>query len=497
MPRIQLGTAQEKELTAFVLEKLNEFGWADNDVLANFIVVMVANDKSKEDITEELNDIMPGQAPAFADWLFDQFIDMESAPPMDQVQADDTQYAQEPMESTFSEAAAPPTETTTTTSSSRQRSPDRRAPGRLLQSAISSATRAEPRAPNSRQIPSRVYEDERRGRRSSREKSTSPIRSREGILTSRSHEERIRFRRSSTERRAQDHETSPVTSSSSRIGSRLGNSGADRDRFRGRLGGRIEDRLGKREDDSHPRRRSRERSWDRGSNDYHDRRDNRRDQRSPESRKRDALRDIDRRLGTHPVAFVDEDEMVSVPRQPAAWLRGQQEGGNPVRCKFWPNCAQKDMCQYWHPKELCAEYPNCPNSADTCLYVHPLAEPTAEQIAAARRQALQSMRKSKGDAGAGGANGGAADNGNAMQMPFALGAKELEECRFGESCSRPDCKFLHPERKQAACRFYPNCTKANCPFYHPSTAYAAPQDSAMDESGAPSRLPTVCRFGDE
>src|SRR5690554_1720094 len=108
------------------------------------------------------------------------------------------------MESTFSEAAAPPTETTTTSSSSRQRSPDRRAPGRLLQSAISSATRAEPRAPSSRQIPSRVYEDERHRRQSSREKSTSPIRSREGILTSRGHEERIRFRRSSTERRAQD-----------------------------------------------------------------------------------------------------------------------------------------------------------------------------------------------------------------------------------------------------------------------------------------------------
>ncbi|KAF9916047.1 hypothetical protein BX616_004730, partial [Lobosporangium transversale] len=56
MTRIQLGTPQEKELTALVLAKLNDYGWADNDVLANFIVVMIANDKSRDDIITELND---------------------------------------------------------------------------------------------------------------------------------------------------------------------------------------------------------------------------------------------------------------------------------------------------------------------------------------------------------------------------------------------------------------------------------------------------------
>lgn len=39
-----------------MLSKLNDYGWSESDVLANFIVVMVANDKSKDDITAELND---------------------------------------------------------------------------------------------------------------------------------------------------------------------------------------------------------------------------------------------------------------------------------------------------------------------------------------------------------------------------------------------------------------------------------------------------------
>jgi hypothetical protein len=56
MPIITLGSPQEKELTSLVFNKLADIGWPDNDVLANFIVVMVANEKTRDEISAELSD---------------------------------------------------------------------------------------------------------------------------------------------------------------------------------------------------------------------------------------------------------------------------------------------------------------------------------------------------------------------------------------------------------------------------------------------------------
>ncbi|KAF9083997.1 hypothetical protein BGX23_010930 [Mortierella sp. AD031] len=512
MAKIQLGTLQEKELTALVLTKLNDFGWADNDVLANFIVVMVANEKSKDDIIAELNDILPGQSMEFADWLFEEIDILLS----DGVVQDQVALQTEIME----EQSAEPMET----ASPRTRPSEPRPAGRLLQTAISSATRAEPAATH-RQAPSRVYEDAKRERREAREKSTSPIRSREG-LTTRGKEERIRFRRTSEE----------ISRDEARIASRLGTRGGrgggsdnGRDPLRGRLG-RIEDRLGKRED-VNSRRQQRDRSWDNG-NEYHDRRGDRNNGR-PTTRE-EALRDIERRLGTRPVSDNDEEGDEDTPREPASWTRDPERmlrveaqqtrwGGDLVsteitRCKFWPNCSLGDgECKFWHPKALCTDYPNCPNSADTCLYVHPLADPTAEQVAAATRQALmQSMRNN------GNSNRGDGPGLNSLQMPFPLASKRPDDCKFGARCTRADCKFRHPEgtgpqpsqfhhqppppqqhqHQQQVCRFYPHCTKPNCPFFHPPTT-DTPQDSNMDTTGAVdgqevvNRLPVPCRFGDQ
>ncbi|KAG0228267.1 hypothetical protein B0O80DRAFT_55065 [Mortierella sp. GBAus27b] len=511
MPRIELGTPQEKELTNLVLSKLTEYGWADNDVLANFIVVMVANDKSKVDITAELNDILPDQASEFVEWLF-AIIDGSSSQTVEPQQQD----IQETLITPAANTTVMEQDETMDVVTPRQQRPasNARAPGRLLQSAITDATRSEsPNAPSStstRQAPSRVYEDQRRERRIPRERSFSPVRSREGAMSSRggNREERIRFRRTSEER-AQDE---------SRIDARLGygNGGGkknDGDRLRGRLG-RIEDRLGTRDED---RPQSRDRSVDR-SNDYHDRRGGRNKRDNSNNRRRDALRDIERRLGTRPVDNFEENH---IPRQPASWSRDPERmlrveaeitrqevdavAAKMTRCRFWPSCSQQDTCQYWHPKELCAEFPNCPKTADTCLYIHPLAEPTAEQVAAAARKALmQSMRNNGNNGTASGEDEEPQTASmNALQMPFALGSHPVQECKFGARCTRPDCKFRHPQREsnQQMCRFFPHCTKPNCPFFHPP--YGEPlaqKDSTMDESGTGeviNRLPTPCRFGDQ
>ncbi|KAF9966364.1 hypothetical protein BGZ70_002562 [Mortierella alpina] len=512
MPRIELETPEAQELTSLVLAKLNDFGWTDNTVLANFIVVMVANDKTKPEIIEELNDILPGQGPEFADWLF-QVIDNAPAPVVEQMQ--------EPpiIEPDYDELAERELDEMDT--STRARPTESRAPGRLLQNAITSATRSGARTPT-RNAPARVYDEQRHERRDSRERSTSPLRSAGGLTTRDHQKEDVSFRRT---QRSQAHHPRDEDNIDARLGIRTRGSdrGGGGDRMQGRLG-RIEDRLGKRVDDSSFN--ARERSWDRNS-DYHDRRGGR--DNNSRGRKSDALRDIESRLGPR-VAFDNiDDQDADVPRQPASWSRNPArmlrveaeltreavadetvsfiQSNNIKRCKFWPNCEKAELCPFWHPKELCAAYPNCPNAADTCLYVHPLAEPTAEQLAAARRQALmQSMRnKNAGDSTAN-------HNGSAMQMPFALGSQALQECKFGARCTRADCKFRHPEgdstastqqQQQQPCRFYPNCTKPNCPFYHPSHGEPLTgQDSSMGEAGstpntdASNRLPTPCRFGD-
>ncbi|GAK66334.1 uncharacterized protein PAN0_012c4556 [Moesziomyces antarcticus] len=42
-------------------------------------------------------------------------------------------------------------------------------------------------------------------------------------------------------------------------------------------------------------------------------------------------------------------------------------------------------------------------------------------------------------------------------------------CRFGAACTRPDCFFAHPQRSSAAtpCRFGLGCTRPDCYFTHP------------------------------
>ncbi|KAF9184968.1 hypothetical protein BGZ49_004374, partial [Haplosporangium sp. Z 27] len=509
---------------ALVLAKLSDYGWSDNDVLANFVVVMIANEKSREDIIAELNDFLPGQqGQEFVEWLsetIDSMPDQGEAPQQNHDQDVDLPSSLDLKEQ---EPAAEIEPSYTDRQRFSNNSSDARAPGRLLQSAISGATRADnnssPAAPSLRQAPSRVYESERHNdRRTPRDRSTSPGRSREqGLTTSRNKDDRVLFRRTIEERYADEN----------RMESRLGNgkkeSRGDKDRLRGRLGGRIEDRLGRR-DDNRPSARSRERSWD-NNNDYHDRRGGK-NQRNGRNRSGDrvdleALRNIERRLGSRPSGHRDNEESIATNTS-ESWSRSsertQSANNNVIRCRFWPNCAQGDTCQYWHPRELCADFPNCPKTSDTCLFVHPLAEPTAEQVAAAARQALmQSMRNNANNKSSNGSGEGDTSSPvlNALQMPFALGSHpSMQDCKFGARCTRADCKFRHPHRdansqqqqqqqQQQQCKFFPHCTKPNCPFFHPADGGQFTESTmgetvnTADSESSVNRLPTPCRFGDQ
>ncbi|KAF9908538.1 hypothetical protein BX616_000101, partial [Lobosporangium transversale] len=347
----------------------------------------------------------------------------------------------------------------------------------------------------------------------------------EGLTTGRGKEERIRFRRTSAER-AQDE--ARINARLGIKGGRGGGGGGSGDRLKGRLGN-IDSRLGWRDNhtdnDDTRRVRSRERSWD-TNNDYHDRRDRQNKNNSNSKRTdRDALRDIERRLGTRTRPLHDDSDTdgynnnSDIPSQPASWSRDPEKMlrveaeitrravdaaiANKTRCRFWPSCSQGDACHYWHPRELCAEFPNCPKTADTCLYIHPLAEPTAEQVAAAARQALvQSMKARSPKSEIGNSNnnlmnGAGGDDSsalitNALQMPFALGSTTLQECKFGARCTRSDCKFRHPQGGD------PSQPLGQAVESEPLAA----KDVSMDESGSTNgegvnRIPTACRFGDQ
>ncbi|ORX47558.1 hypothetical protein BCR36DRAFT_371621 [Piromyces finnis] len=158
----------------------------------------------------------------------------------------------------------------------------------------------------------------------------------------------------------------------------------------------------------------------------------------------------------------------------------EQMEEKPVRCVFWPNCAKQDECKFWHPKELCKKFPNCQDN-DKCLYIHPQVPVTATY------PKVNSYLNYP----------------NAMplapQVPIAI------PCKYGIHCTKVNCPYLHntptmvtpgvdptkieDTRSLIPCRFYPNCLNANCPFYHPpitaKTTDEISTDGNTNETGKP------------
>jgi hypothetical protein len=122
----------------------------------------------------------------------------------------------------------------------------------------------------------------------------------------------------------------------------------------------------------------------------------------------------------------------------------------PVRCVFWPNCTKPD-CKFWHPKEICKKFPNCPDN-DKCLYIHPQVSTTT---------VFSKFNP---------------------YMSYPSVASIAIPCKYGIHCTKINCPYFHSNqvimpgvdltkfedtRSLILCHYYPNCLNANCPFYHP------------------------------
>ncbi|KAJ1965161.1 hypothetical protein IWQ62_002734 [Dispira parvispora] len=139
-------------------------------------------------------------------------------------------------------------------------------------------------------------------------------------------------------------------------------------------------------------------------------------------------------------------------------IRDQQ--GRKVRCPHWPNCNQRNTCQYHHPIKLCPNIANCPYNAQTCEYIHPQAAPLGSSASA---------------------------------PPTTIA------CKFGLACTRANCPFSHPSpattdsRPNPAtipCRFFPNCRNSACPFFHPTNSTQPSEAQSIPKRNI------MCRFLD-
>ena len=85
--------------------------------------------------------------------------------------------------------------------------------------------------------------------------------------------------------------------------------------------------------------------------------------------------------------------------------------------------------------------------------------------------------------------------------PMHIAVDMTQTCNFGAACSKPTCVARHPspaQRKahqaEELCKFFPNCSKPNCPFKHPTMPLCTWGASCTNAACKFTHLEVACRF---
>ncbi|NP_001313242.1 zinc finger CCCH domain-containing protein 14 isoform X14 [Pan paniscus] len=119
------------------------------------------------------------------------------------------------------------------------------------------------------------------------------------------------------------------------------------------------------------------------------------------------------------------------------------------RCKYWPACKNGDECAYHHPISPCKAFPNC-KFAEKCLFVHPNCKYDAKCTKPDCPFTHVSRRIP------------VLSPKPAVAPPAPPSSSQL--CRYFPACKKMECPFYHPKH----CRFNTQCTRPDCTFYHPT-----------------------------
>lgn len=148
-------------------------------------------------------------------------------------------------------------------------------------------------------------------------------------------------------------------------------------------------------------------------------------------------------------------------------------GGKEEKCRFWPNCKEGDdgSCPYVHPSKKCEHFPLC-SFGNRCLFIHPQI-PCKYQL---RCQNPSCNYQHTVLAGGSKSNVNIPckfhPNCRNTGCPFLHPIDS--ECRFGKECNRPSCPFKHVEERigvsktliNEPCKFGSKCSKVDCAYKH-------------------------------
>ncbi|OAX42784.1 hypothetical protein K503DRAFT_709845 [Rhizopogon vinicolor AM-OR11-026] len=131
---------------------------------------------------------------------------------------------------------------------------------------------------------------------------------------------------------------------------------------------------------------------------------------------------------------------------------------SPTLCKFGTKCTNS-QCRYSHPSPVA--------TAESGVVLS--TEPCEKGKDCKDKDCIKShVSPAVNNPGAG---GGTTHAPTASPATTTGPPQHTVQCRFGGTCTRPNCPYQHPQRTnhfaQQQCRFGAGCTRASCPFRHP------------------------------